>query len=459
MSDPTHDSLIAFLRGELPAADSTELSERLAKEPETADRLMELAREEVTLRSWAIARAASRELDEAVAGQRVQTETPPSRMFRHRRLWFIGAGAGVTATIAIVVALVLNRYPQDEAAASIATIEEVGGTVRIHRNDSTILVIAAGHTLLTGDRVETADQQSTATAVYADGTRLALAGETSVDFDHPPSDQKQLVVRNGNVAAFVTPQHPELPLMVTTATARLEVLGTNFLVDARSDATELSVAEGRVRLTRLADGASLEVQSGHHAVADSSREPLAANTATRAGDTFSEDFEHGLPPEWTRGELTRDDLPPDSQGGVRAQEDRQRDGVYYHIGTPKAWSQGLFAIHPDSHLHFTYRLSKPDWFQIFLSTRSQQGDRPSTATYRFKDERCWWPLTPGAWRTATVPLAAFGRVSDWSEQPPSPDELPFEILFTSKDNDLSLIIDRIWITRGGPGTFQVSGAE
>lgn len=456
MTDPTHDSLIAYLRDELSAVDSTRLSARLAHEPETADRLMELAREEAALRAWTTARAASRELDEAVAGQPIAPETTPSWRF-HRRIR-TGAGVAVISTVAVLVALLLARSAP-ESAPSVATIESVGGTVRVHRGDSIIMIAAVGHELLPGDRVETGDRQSTATAAYADGTRLMLAGDTSVEFDHVTAGQKRLVVGNGNVAASVTPQHRELPLLVATATARLEVLGTEFLLDARPDATELSVAQGRVRLTRLADGASVEVQGGQHAVADSSRDPLAAVTAARTGDTFSEDFEHGLPPDWTRGELTRNDLPPGSRGGVRAQEDRQRDGVYYHIATPKAWSQGLFAIHPDSHLHFTYRLSKPDWFQIFLSTRSQQAARPSTATYRFKDERCWWPMSPGEWRTATVPLAAFGRVSDWSEQPPSPDELPFEILFTSKDNDLSLVIDRIWIARGGPGTFQVAGAE
>jgi ferric-dicitrate binding protein FerR (iron transport regulator) len=453
MTEPDHD-LLEYLRGELPSAELASLFERLVKDPQTADHLIELAREEATLRSWAIARAASRELDEALAGQSVHQETLPSGLFRYRRLWL--TGAAVTATIAILVALLLNRTLLEEPATLLATLQDVGGTVRIHRNNSNILIAEPGNELLPADRVETADGQSWATALYVDGTRLALAGDSSLEFRRDPAGQKQLVVRSGSVAAFVTPQQPDLPLLITTASARLEVLGTEFLLDARSDATELSVTKGRVLLTRLADGASVEVQDGQHAVADASRDPLAANTAARAGDTYSEDFERGLSPDWTRGQPTGNDLPPGSRGGVRALESRQRDGVYYHIGTPKAWSQGLFTIHPDSHLHFTYRLSKPDWFQIFLSTRSQHLDSPSTATYRFKDERCWWPMTPGTWRTATVPLTAFGRVSDWSEQPPLSGELPFEILFTSKDNNLSLIIDRIWVTRGGPGTFQVS---
>jgi hypothetical protein len=50
-------------------------------------------------------------------------------------------------------------------------------------------------------------------------------------------------------------------------------------------------------------------------------------------------------------------------------------------------------------------------------------------------------------------------VSDFSEQPPGERELPFELLFSSKDNDLSLVIDRIWVTPDGPGTFQVRNAE
>jgi len=313
--------------------------------------------------------------------------------------------------------------------------------------------------LRSGDWLTTDDGQSAAAVVFADGTRLALAGETSIGFQREQRDQKRLVVDRGNVAATVAPQPPGQPMLVITANARLEVLGTEFLLDARHDVTELSVTAGRVRLTRIADGASVEVAGGQRLVAATAGGPLATNVTAGPGDTWQEDFELGLPADWTRAELTRDDLPPGSRGAAGVQEVRQRDGVYYHIGTPKEWGQGLFAIHPDTHLHFTYKLAKPDWFQIFLSTRSLEPGLPSTATYRFKDERFWWPMKPGEWRTATVPLAAFGRVSDWSEEPPSPEELPFEILFTSKDNNLSLVIDRIWVTRDGPGIFQVSGGE
>ncbi len=375
-----------------------------------------------------------------------------------RRRW-LGGAAIVALTTIVVIAVAILMQAFETTDAPLATVEAFHGRIRIVREDGSTSVVTGVEELRSRDRLTTDDGQSAATVVFAEGTRLVLAGDTSIGFHQERTGQKRLVVAHGNVAATVAPQPQGQPMLVATANARLEVLGTEFLLDARHDVTELSVTAGRVRLTRIADGASVEVAGGQRLVASSTGGPLATNVATGPGDTWQEDFESGLPADWTRAELTRDDLPPGSRGAVRVQEVRQRDGVYYHIGTPKAWSQGLFAIHSDTHLHVTYKLAKPDWFQVFLSTRSRDSGPPSTATYRFKDERFWWPMKPGEWRTATVPLAAFGRVSDWSEEPPSPEELPFEILFTSKDNNLSLVIDRIWVTRGGPGIFQVSGGE
>jgi ferric-dicitrate binding protein FerR (iron transport regulator) len=457
MNEPTRDTLIAYLHGERCDAESSELTARLGREPDLAERLMEVAREEATLRCWALDRTAGRELDEALAGTPPVEGAPSSHSRPRRKRRLFGAAIVAAAGLLFVAALVVLRSGPDPAAP-VAAVEDFRGSVRVLRDGMAIVVAAAGQELRVHDRLTTADEPSAVTVILDDGTRLALAGDTAVVFEQEQPGQWRLVVDQGSIAASVRPQPATRPLLLTTANARLEVLGTSFLVDARQDSTRLSVAEGRVRFTRLSDGASVEVTGGQHALA-ATDEPLAASELAGPSDAWEADFEAGLPAAWNRGALTRDDLPAGSRGAVRTLEIRQADGFYYHIGTPKAWNEGLFALHADTHLHFTYRLTRPDWFQVFLSTRSRDADRPATATYRFKHERLWWPMTPGQWRTATVPLTAFGRVSDWSEEPPGADELPFEILFSSKDNNLSLVIDRIWVTRGGPGEFQNSEVE
>jgi hypothetical protein len=39
------------------------------------------------------------------------------------------------------------------------------------------------------------------------------------------------------------------------------------------------------------------------------------------------------------------------------------------------------------------------------------------------------------------------------DKPPAADEVPYLILFSSQ-GDRGLVIDRMWVTRGGPGTTQ-----
>ncbi|NOX55854.1 MAG: hypothetical protein GXP27_15710 [Planctomycetes bacterium] len=60
-------------------------------------------------------------------------------------------------------------------------------------------------------------------------------------------------------------------MIVHTPTARLEVLGTRFEIDAEKATTTLRVNEGRVRVTRLADGRVTDVQADHQVVVRASR--------------------------------------------------------------------------------------------------------------------------------------------------------------------------------------------
>jgi hypothetical protein len=56
-------------------------------------------------------------------------------------------------------------------------------------------------------------------------------------------------------------------MLFLTAHAEARVLGTTLRVETIGDSTRLDVTEGRVRLTRLKDKASVEVSAGHYAVA------------------------------------------------------------------------------------------------------------------------------------------------------------------------------------------------
>lgn len=79
--------------------------------------------------------------------------------------------------------------------------------------------------------------------------------------------QKHLRLKEGTFSADVKPQRPGKPMLIHTRTATLEVVGTQFNVDAGRFATTLNVSEGNVRVERLSDGDKIDVPAGFRIVA------------------------------------------------------------------------------------------------------------------------------------------------------------------------------------------------
>jgi len=113
----------------------------------------------------------------------------------------------------------------------------------------------AGRALVTG-------RPGRATVVWPDGTRLDLGGETQVRHLEGKGSVKSLSLEKGAIAVAAVG-----PMVVRTANAEAEILGTRFSLTCSRDATRLEVREGKVRLTRLSDRRSVEVPAGHSATA------------------------------------------------------------------------------------------------------------------------------------------------------------------------------------------------
>jgi hypothetical protein len=100
---------------------------------------------------------------------------------------------------------------------------------------------------------------------YLDGSTLTLGSETVVIVS--AGSQKRATIRSGSIAAAIQPQPEGKPFVIHTATAKFEILGTRFEIDARTDTTCIQVNEGTVRATRKVDGAVVDVPALHSAVA------------------------------------------------------------------------------------------------------------------------------------------------------------------------------------------------
>ena len=143
---------------------------------------------------------------------------------------------------------------QPEAPAAVARIEREGRPAR---------PVSIGETLVA---------ETPAVVVYPDGTRLFVAGETTLSFE---GRGKTIAIARGEVFADVTPQPREEPMMFTTAGAEIKVLGTWLSVSSRSESTLVTVERGRVQATRKSDRWSVSLREGQCTSIEAGRLPVA----------------------------------------------------------------------------------------------------------------------------------------------------------------------------------------
>jgi hypothetical protein len=138
----------------------------------------------------------------------------------------------------------------------------------------------AGQALLSGQGLQTG-RESSAVLRYADGTRLELGAGVTISLIRlrrgadAGSAGKGVFVVEGVVAADVAKQPAGQPMVLATPQAEIRVLGTRFVASVEPAATQVEVREGRVRLSRLSDSASVEIPPGYFAVA-AEKVPLVA---------------------------------------------------------------------------------------------------------------------------------------------------------------------------------------
>lgn len=96
---------------------------------------------------------------------------------------------------------------------------------------------------------------------FPDQTTATFSGRTLLTVSQ--DGQKVIRLRQGNLSANVTPQTTNHPLLVYTEAAELEVLGTQFNVEAQTDSTRLVVNRGSVLVKRRNDGKEIEVPASY----------------------------------------------------------------------------------------------------------------------------------------------------------------------------------------------------
>ena len=357
------------------------------------------------------------------------------------------AGAAVLVAIAATIVFAVIFVPQPSPV--LASLSHVQGEVFVGSENGKRDLAATARPIRVGDTIAVEAPDSFAVVKFIDGTELGLNGNSRMLI----KSDRELQLAEGTLLASVVRQKTDEPLVLFTSHATVHVLGTVFSVAAAPDRTDVSVDEGRVRVTRAADGNNVEVGKGEFAVTGDQRH-LIVRDIPQPPNQWSIDFEAGLPASWKQGVPETEGLPTDSLGAARAELVQNDQGDFYQICSTKKWRDGLFAIHDDSHLSFTFKLERPEWFQIFISTRPFDPDLPPTFLYRFRDDRLWKWGNRGRWLRVKIPLSEFERVPEREGTPPL-GEVPFEVLFSSQGEDRGLVIDQLSVSRGGPAEIVI----
>ncbi len=228
------------------------------------------------------------------AARKRRTSSRRRKRTSKTRAWLRYGVAPLAAAAAVLLAAHLyNRHTIATAQEELcATVIEVRGAARLVNRDGT--AVKRGGTVRPGGKVATG-ADGYVKLRYPDSSTLEIKKNSAASLlEHEKA--KRIKLDKGELTADVTKQKPDAPMILGTANARAEIIGTRFTLSAAPARTRLEVAEGEIRLTRLQDKKHVDVPGGYCAVVAEgvalTRLPISGGTPVAAGGAlFFEDFE------------------------------------------------------------------------------------------------------------------------------------------------------------------------
>ncbi|MDP6633962.1 MAG: FecR family protein [Phycisphaerae bacterium] len=259
----THDwqSVIArHLDGIAEPDEVAELSRQLEDDADTRKLYLKMARIHATL--------AADDLTELSSDTGIECEACEdlSGVGGRARRWLAMSGVAAAVAIALVASFLLMR---PSAERKIAKITGLSGSLQWTGDGGRVFHDLSVGTELSGGTIEGMEPGSWFELQFNDRSTVTISGNATLTFsDH---GQKKLHLKEGGVSGDVKPQPAGKPMLIYTRSAMLEVLGTQFEVDAELLATTLNVSEGTVRIKRLSDGSMVDVPAKHRVIAAADR--------------------------------------------------------------------------------------------------------------------------------------------------------------------------------------------
>ncbi|MHC4404997.1 MAG: FecR domain-containing protein [Planctomycetota bacterium] len=261
-----HELIDRHLRGELNESEKERLAELLDSDSSARKDFVEQVQWDTrlaeVLRESGDSRGSLREPNAEDSAEAMFAERAPTVAF-NKALLAIAA--------LIIVALTASLcFQRPSAERQIAKITGLSGSLQWTGDGGRVFHDLSVGTELPGGTVEGMTPGSWFELQFNDGSTVTISGNSMLTFsDH---GQKELHLKEGNVSGNVKRQPAGKPMLIYTRSAMLEVLGTRFEVEARLAATMLNVSEGKVRVTRLSDGSTVDVSAKHRVIAAADRE-------------------------------------------------------------------------------------------------------------------------------------------------------------------------------------------
>ena len=351
------EALARYADGRLSAREWAELERRLREDPAARELLTSMAWQATTLAD--LGRAKS---------------TPPAVELRSPSSWFRRSAPWLAAAAVLAIAVVWSAWSRRER--SILTVREISGAVAWMAGGQTQARLQPGDRLAAGTIV-IENETGAGTFEFADGSRLILEGRAAAVVAENQYKTVRLV--EGTLFATVRPQPAGRPMLVSTSTAEVRVLGTEFAVTAAEERSVVNVGRGRVELRRLSDGQRLEVGSGQSVAATlATNAPLRLRRdevpANRWQRMFAEQPSAGWSGDWqpaTAEAPARLRAVPMLAGRAWLGEILVFHGVKYH--EPEEAGGGWVLLEAASQVRLRARLEADATLQVFVVLRSAPG--------------------------------------------------------------------------------------
>ncbi len=238
--------------------------------------------------------------------------------------WRMVAVAAVIAWLAGITTMMLPDKDR-----TILRLAELNGSFRWTGDGGRVVDDLESGAALAGGTLEALTSDASAVLVFHDGSRVTVSGQASLtvaDFG-----QKVLRLQSGVLSAEVAKQPQGRSMRILTPSAETEVVGTRLNVDADMLSTRVTVNEGRVRVTRLADGTMREVAADQLVIAKlESRTPFEVKPRGDHTDswrsTLPKDVRYGKWLPGTNGEAGLVSAEPQMW-----KPDAQTDAVLQHF--------------------------------------------------------------------------------------------------------------------------------